>query len=61
MCLDRFSNRVNQKCGHLCLCDICCKKIKTCPLCRTNGKWIEVFSSQLKKNVKEDGDEEKGK
>lgn len=34
VCMDAKSNHVLLPCGHLCLCETCATKVKTCPACR---------------------------
>jgi hypothetical protein len=43
VCLDQPRQTVFRKCGHMCLCAECAKKLKKCPICQRKGKAIKVY------------------
>eukprot|EP00301_Raphidiophrys_heterophryoidea_P010574 c15746_g1_i1.p1 GENE.c15746_g1_i1~~c15746_g1_i1.p1 ORF type:complete len:214 (+),score=50.53 c15746_g1_i1:83-724(+) len=42
ICLDRPREMVFRKCGHMCLCHKCCKRMRRCPICQRKGKAVRV-------------------
>lgn len=49
VCLDRKKTYIITKCGHLCLCEVCCLAITSCPICRmdynVNTDLLKVYNS----------------
>eukprot|EP00301_Raphidiophrys_heterophryoidea_P022427 c6585_g1_i2.p3 GENE.c6585_g1_i2~~c6585_g1_i2.p3 ORF type:complete len:113 (+),score=21.00 c6585_g1_i2:354-692(+) len=42
-CVDRPREMVFRKCGHMCLCAQCCKKMNRCPICQRKGHAVKVL------------------
>jgi E3 ubiquitin-protein ligase MUL1 len=45
ICLERPSDTVFPSCGHMCACSSCSGGLRRCPICRSRGAPIRVFTS----------------
>jgi E3 ubiquitin-protein ligase MUL1 len=45
VCLERPSDTVFPSCGHMCACSSCSGGLRRCPICRSRGAPIRVFTS----------------
>lgn len=43
VCLEKVVSHMYTPCNHLCLCEICARSVKGCPICRSKGAIIKIF------------------
>ena len=45
VCMDKAPNMAFSRCGHLCVCITCAYCLNRCPICRTDGNAIRIYTN----------------